>query len=228
MLPIEARLLYFELGMHADDDGFVQPGLVLRMSGLPQSALAILTVSGLVYQFGDGIVVIMDWKTNNSVRGDRYKPTQYQDHYDLLPVLHKERRERLKSGSDSLLHTNGIPLVDKLDTQDRLGKDRDISKDISNTESEKKVNEAFEYWEERIGPITVTRESQRKACVAIQNKYGIDACQKMIRVVEHAHSNKYARKEVKCLTPLSLQTNWDKVLIYAKGVSGSQPKHYSV
>ena len=42
-MPVTARLLYYDLGMRADDDGFVNsPKKIMRMVGASQDDLAIL------------------------------------------------------------------------------------------------------------------------------------------------------------------------------------------
>ena len=50
-MPISARLLYYDLGMRADDDGFVNsPKKIVRMIGASQDDLNVL-ISKLYYPF---------------------------------------------------------------------------------------------------------------------------------------------------------------------------------
>ena len=80
-LPKTAKYLYFELGMRADDDGFIgNPKRLLRMLGCDDDDLRILIVKGYILSFMDGVIVIRDWHINNQLRQDRYKPTIYTGH----------------------------------------------------------------------------------------------------------------------------------------------------
>jgi hypothetical protein len=76
-MPASTQLLYFHLGMHADDDGFVGPKKVMRMVGAGQDDLAILVAKNYVIPFESGVVVITNWKTNNLIRKDWYRPSTH-------------------------------------------------------------------------------------------------------------------------------------------------------
>lgn len=76
-MPISSRLLYYDLGMNADDDGFVEHFMVLRMTGATQQDLGVLQANGLVKIFDDNVLWIKDWKENNYIRNDRYTPSKY-------------------------------------------------------------------------------------------------------------------------------------------------------
>lgn len=70
-LPVGAQALYFHLGMHADDDGFVNgPKQIARALRRPPKELQLLIDSGFLLEF-DGIVVIKHWRMANNWRSDR-------------------------------------------------------------------------------------------------------------------------------------------------------------
>lgn len=76
-LPVGAQALYFHLGMHADDDGFVNSARqVLRKLRRPAKELQQLVTDGFVMDF-DGIMVIRHWLVANTLKADRIKPNQY-------------------------------------------------------------------------------------------------------------------------------------------------------
>jgi len=77
-MPLTSQALYFHLGMSADDDGFVSPRKVLRMTGAGEDDLKILLVKNFVIRFESGVIVITHWKQNNYLRNDRYTPTIYK------------------------------------------------------------------------------------------------------------------------------------------------------
>lgn len=114
-MPATARLLYYDLGMAADDDGVVESFTVMRTTGASEDDLRVLVAKGFVFVLNDDLVAyIMDWKQNNQIRPDRYKASVY------APLLVK-----ITDGipDDNQMATDGIPMVDERETQVRLGKD---------------------------------------------------------------------------------------------------------
>lgn len=85
-MPVSSRELYFQLGMHADDDGFVGPKKIMRMIGATDDDLKLLIVKKFVIPFESGIIVVRHWRVNNLVRKDWYRPTIHQDELGLLRV----------------------------------------------------------------------------------------------------------------------------------------------
>jgi hypothetical protein len=103
-MPSDAQLLYFHLGIQADDDGFVSPQRVMRMVGVTnKDALGLLAAKKFVIPFQDGVVVITHWRVNNYLRSDRYKETIYKGNMALLSCDENMVYQ---------LDTTGIPLVD--------------------------------------------------------------------------------------------------------------------
>ena len=123
-MPISARLLYYDLAMRADDDGFVNsPKKIMKFVGASVDDMNVLIAKQFIIPFESGVVVIKHWKIHNYIQKDRYKATSYQAEKESLT---------LKNGTyytDDLpdvsnLDTECIQDVYSLDTQDRLGKDR--------------------------------------------------------------------------------------------------------
>lgn len=86
-MPSSSQLLYFHLGMEADDDGFLGNARMLsRAYGMNNDDLKLLEAKGFVISFPTGVTVIKDWKINNQIRKDRHKPTIYQEEKSLLTV----------------------------------------------------------------------------------------------------------------------------------------------
>lgn len=123
-MPISARLLYYDLGMRADDDGFVNsPKKIMRMIGSTQDDLSILALRKFIIPFENGIVVIKHWKIHNYIRKDTYTETKYLEQ--------KEQLELDENNSYRLKESVRGRVVDEPSTQVRLGKDR-IGKDRIN------------------------------------------------------------------------------------------------
>ena len=142
-----ARALYYDLGMEADDDGFVEAFVRLRATGAEEVHLGELERAGLIAVVDPEnlVVFIRDWTVNNAVRKDRYTPSIYRSLYpqcvepeakpeDQLPAplpeapAIQEEPEMPGDPSDNQVATAGEPtgvfLSDSLATQIRLGKDR--------------------------------------------------------------------------------------------------------
>lgn len=83
-MPVSTQALYFQLGMHADDDGFVGPKKVMRIMGAGEDDLKLLVVKKFVIPFESGVVVIRHWKVNNLVRKDWYRPSVHVEEKRLL------------------------------------------------------------------------------------------------------------------------------------------------
>lgn len=84
-MPTSSQALYFHLGMHGDDDGFVgSPRKIMRAAGCNSDDLRLLATKGFIIPFESGVIVIRDWKVNNSLKNDRYHETLYQAEKALL------------------------------------------------------------------------------------------------------------------------------------------------
>ena len=115
-MPISARLLYYDLAMRADDDGFVNsPKKIMRMIGATNDDMNILLMRRFVIAFESGVVVIKHWRIHNYIQKDRYKPTKYEEERAKLTV---------KENGAYTLDTPCIQSVSTSDTQVRIGKDR--------------------------------------------------------------------------------------------------------
>lgn len=121
-MPLSSRCLYYDLGMRADDDGFVSPKKVIRLTGASDDDLKVLIAKNFIIPFKSGVIVIKDWKMNNYIKNDRYTETIYKEEKELL-LEDKNKSYSLKS-------PESIQVGDTLDPQVRLGK---VSKDKVNT-----------------------------------------------------------------------------------------------
>ena len=86
-MPISSRLLYYELGMRADDDGFVDNcKKILTFTGLKQDDMKVLIAKNFVIPFESGVIVIRHWRMNNYLQKDRTKPTIHQKELKQLDL----------------------------------------------------------------------------------------------------------------------------------------------
>ena len=120
-MPMSARLLYYDLAMRADDDGFVNsPKKIMRFVGASMDDMNVLIAKQFIIPFESGVVVIKHWRIHNYIRKDTYKETPYKDEKALL-YLDENNGYRLENECPS---TNRQRTVNEPSTQVRLGKDR--------------------------------------------------------------------------------------------------------
>lgn len=117
-MPASTQALYFHLGMRADDDGFVaSPRKITTMVNCSNDDLKLLLSKGFIIPFDSGVCLVRDWKINNNIRTDRYKPTQYLT-----------ERNTVETTGNGAYILSGIPNDNQMSyqryTQVRLGKDR--------------------------------------------------------------------------------------------------------
>ena len=116
-LPHTAQALYFQLGMRADDDGFVgNPKTIQRIAGTKASDLELLVKKRFLLQFPSGVVVIKHWKINNQIQKDRYTPTVYTEEYQSLYIKDNKAYTEMDKGC--------IQSVSEMDTQISIDKNR--------------------------------------------------------------------------------------------------------
>lgn len=134
-MPLSTRLLYYDLSMRADDDGFIaSPRRIARMIGCTEDDIKLLIAKRFIIPFDSGVCVIKDWRVHNYIRNDRYRETQYTDEKRQLMLAKNGSYEIAPPGMSPVLPdgnqpstvgmTCGIPQVNQpsyqRSTQDRL------------------------------------------------------------------------------------------------------------
>ena len=124
-MPSSTQALYFNLGMRADDDGFVSsPKRITKTVNCAEDDLKLLIAKGYLIPFESGVVVISDWKINNELKKDRYNPTIHLSEFEKIQTQKNKSYSLITSMTDTKCFQN----VSKMDTQDSIGKDS-IGKD---------------------------------------------------------------------------------------------------
>nr|WP_286012720.1 phage replisome organiser protein [Lactococcus lactis] len=119
-MPSSSQLLYFHLGMEADDEGFIGNAKMLsRAYGSNNDDLKLLEAKGFVIAFPSGVTVVKDWNLNNKIRKDRQKPTIYTEEKTLLS-LDSKGSYLLGNQVSTILQPND----NQMSAQDRIGEVR--------------------------------------------------------------------------------------------------------
>ena len=155
-MPLSTQALYFHLNMRADDDGFVNnPKRIQRTVGASEDDLKLLIAKRFLICFENGVIVIKHWRMHNTLKNDRYRPTQYQEEYKMLEVkdnkAYTERQfvEVLPAG-------NEVEPVRKqpgtsLEPQYSIDIDKDSKEENSKEEDKKIYIDVIAYLNEKAG-----------------------------------------------------------------------------
>ena len=188
-MPVSARLLYYDLNIRADDDGFVgSPKRIMQLVKASDDDLRVLITRGFVITFETGICVIRHWKIHNYIRPDRYHPTMYQNEIKQLILTNQTYEKK-----------DDIPVVGQLsyqmDTEVRL----DNSNNIYNSTTNKQES-IFEILEVEFGRPLSPMEIE----VAKQWTFPIEILKLAIK--EAVTSNNCAMKYID-----KILYNWEKL-----------------
>lgn len=86
-----AQALYFHLNQGADDDGFNnQVQMAMWKSHASIDDLKVLMAKNFIIRFESGVIVIKHWRMHNTLRKDRYTPTNFQEELAMLGVKENE------------------------------------------------------------------------------------------------------------------------------------------
>lgn len=134
-MPSSAQALYLHLNMGADDDGFNnQVQLAMFKAHASIDDVKLLLAKRFILQFESGVIVIKHWRMANALRSDRYKPTSFQDEFNLLEI--KENKSYTYKDGEWL--PNGCQMVAV--NKDKLNQIKEINTYCSEIPSEPHKN----------------------------------------------------------------------------------------
>lgn len=119
-----AQALYFHLNQGADDDGFnnqIQNAIFKAHASIDD--LKVLLAKNFIIRFESGVVVIKHWWIHNTLRKDRYTPTNFQEELKLLGI--KDNKSYTLSPEENGRLPNGCQMVAKRLPQSSVDKIRE-------------------------------------------------------------------------------------------------------
>ena len=141
-MPITSRLLYYELGMRADDDGFVDNWKkILMFTGLKEDDLKVLIAKSFIIPFESGVIVIRHWRLNNYLQNDRKKTTIYREELSKLTL------------DDSNVYTLDTTCIHSID-KNSIDKNSIVENSIDIVEKDTTtfvIKQVIDYLNERVG-----------------------------------------------------------------------------
>ena len=107
-MPVSSQLLFFHLGMNADDEGFVSsPKRIMRSVCCSEDDLKILLTKRFLIAFESGVVVIKEWDKHNQIRKDRITPTIHHEEKSQLQLVDMQHGQPVVNQ----MLTNGLPSI---------------------------------------------------------------------------------------------------------------------
>jgi len=186
-MPLSSRLLYYELGMRADDDGFVANWKkILAFTGLKEDDLKVLIAKQYIIPFDTGVIVIRHWRLNNYLQNDRTKPTIYQEELNKL---------EMDENNVYTMYTGCIHSIDK----NSIDKNRLDNKEQKKYFEDEKLNEIFnEFLQLRKKLKAVNSDRAINSLLNTLNKYDDSTKYRMIEnSIRNSWKDVYPLKESK-------------------------------
>lgn len=188
-MPHSSQLLYFHLCMRADDDGFAQPKLIMRLIGSNSDDLKVLIGKRFLLPFESGVIVIKHWLIHNMIRKDRYIPTRFQKEKEALYIKENNAYTDNESNGKPLLATKWQPNGNQMAPQVRLGKVR-LGKDKEDMIGDESPPPAFSkefinFWEAY--PSKVGKKAAWRAWQRAKDRPALD---ELLKVVERQKQSK--------------------------------------
>ena len=143
-LSASAQALYFHLNQSADDDGFnnqIQNALFKAHASLDD--LKVLMVKKFIIRFESGVIVIRHWRMHNTLRKDRYTPTNFREEFAKLGIADDgsytdgcqmvagrlpDGCQMVAPGKDRLGEANNIILTDYIGHSDECDGQKSLTK----------------------------------------------------------------------------------------------------
>lgn len=121
-MPMSARLLYYDLCMRADDEGFVgNPKKIMRTTGATNDDMNILIQKKFVLYCDSGIVVVRQWFIHNWIRKERINPTMYQEEKSKL-TLNENKEYEAKSEQSEVDAISTPKSIKQIEVKKKYGK----------------------------------------------------------------------------------------------------------
>ena len=149
-----AQALYLHLNQGADDEGFTnQVQMAMFKAHASIDDLKVLLAKRFIIQFESGVIVIKHWRMHNTLRKDRFTPTNFQEELKQLGIksngsytLDKAQMEWLPDGCQAVAVGKGSINLEK----EREEEDSLVDSECSTTATTDDENK-LQVWEGSLG-----------------------------------------------------------------------------
>lgn len=144
-MPATTRLLYYDLGMAADDDGFVATvNSVLRITGARKDDINVLEARGYLQKYKSGIILILDWLENNNVPTNKYTASIRPERNGLMIgaanryIITNNPKDELGPSKYDIPHTVNAQKITNVKKTKRVVKEESVIKEESENNGDMK------------------------------------------------------------------------------------------
>ena len=151
-LSAPSQALYFHLNQGADDDGFNnQIQLAMHKAHASVDDLKMLMMKNFIIRFESGVIVIKHWRMHNTLRKDRYTPTNFQEEIQQL-ALKENGSYTFNDELNPVWLPNGCHRLDKISIDknrlDKISLDK-FNNELTEEEIDNMTNEEYAEYLER-------------------------------------------------------------------------------
>lgn len=198
-MPLSSQALYFQLGMQADDRGYINNAKSITMLiGATNNDLRTLIRKKFVLQRKNGLILIKGWRINNTIQPSRIVETNYTE--DLKELYFDENNSYTLTptdapclGGEKALLTKCRQNDDNLPTQYNISKDN-IIKDNLRKENILKEKEVSVDTEKPIENISIKGWTQEKVSQVLKLKTLKEECNVKLTEEEEELLKDFERK----------------------------------
>lgn len=143
-MPASSQLLYFHLGMEADDDGFIgNPKKIARSIGMAEDDMKILVAKRFVLLFESGVLVIKHHRINNNWDKYNCKRTMYLEEFNQLYLKENKAYTRDKTQGTPLQSENSLKTVYRIEEKRIEENRKEESKESCTTNTQADLKETL-------------------------------------------------------------------------------------
>ena len=158
-MPMSARLLYYELGMRADDDGFIASSKrIVRMTGCTEDDMKLLIAKGFIICFDSGIIAVAHWHIHNKIRKDRKKDTIFLEEKRRLALtengVYTKQPQAVNQMSTNLQPTDNQMSTNWQPTDNQMTTNRQPTVNQVSTNLQPTVNQMSTNWQPTVNQVS--------------------------------------------------------------------------
>lgn len=199
-MPASTQVLYFHLGMEADDDGFVSnPKKLLKVLGSSDDDMKILIGKRFVILFPSGILVIKHHRINNNWDSYNCKRTAYLEEFSQLYL--KQNNAYTLDSSQGVIAQSVIRLKKDFRRDEKKGEEKrkEITDVISSPSEVREVREDSE------GQTKAIKKKDNTAMALREKLYDIMLKENGVRPTPNMGDYKQIQKALKHLNAGEVQ-----------------------
>lgn len=222
-MPASSQLLYFHLGMEADDDGFIgNPKKISRSIGMAEDDMKILLAKRFVLLFDSGVLVIKHHRINNNWDKYNCKRTVYMEEFSQLYIKDNKAYTRDNTQGILLQSENSLKTVCK--GEENKGEEKRIKKNNTSEPKDSRIPEVIKLFE-IVNPSYETlfkNKTERSACERLLRKWTMEQIRVVVNVLPDFNANQFSRG--KSITPYQMEKNLGFIKAFIDGKKNNQRK----